>query len=63
MASTSAAGRYSAGEWQVSAAAVYLAPAEYIDSHHPYRRRAGRRTACGGRDRTRRGAGDLLLCP
>jgi transglutaminase-like putative cysteine protease len=35
MRSTSAASRDNPGEWQESAEAVCLAPAEYIDSHHP----------------------------
>jgi hypothetical protein len=35
MRSTSAASRDNPGQWQQSAEAVCLAPAEYIDSHHP----------------------------
>jgi transglutaminase-like putative cysteine protease len=52
MTSTSAAGRYSAGGWQVSAQAVYLAPAEYIDSHHPLvAAQAARLRAAAGTER------------
>jgi transglutaminase-like putative cysteine protease len=35
MRSTSAASHENPGEWQESSEAVCLAPAEYIDSHHP----------------------------
>jgi transglutaminase-like putative cysteine protease len=35
MPSTSAASHHNPGGWQQSAEAVCLAPAEYIDSHHP----------------------------
>jgi transglutaminase-like putative cysteine protease len=35
MPSTSAASHHNPGEWKQSAEAVYLAPAEYIDGHHP----------------------------
>jgi len=49
MPSTSAASHHNPGEWQERAEAVFLAPAEYIDSHHPVvAAQAGRlRTAAG----------------
>ena len=52
MSSTSTASHHNPGEWQQSAEAVCLAPAEYIDSHHPLvAAQAGRLRAAAGTER------------
>jgi hypothetical protein len=52
MRSTSAASHDNPGQWQQSAEAVCLAPAEYIDSHHPrVVAQAGRLRAASGTER------------